>query len=128
MLVNCACNWKEATYNNKAFGALLTDLLKAFNCLNHVLFITKLHAYGLMKGFKRLIRKHRREPKNEKALGWFMHLWEKEETPWKSSVEAYSDEIIIFRGLVEWQNFILQKLFPSKKLAILEIITICIFF
>ena len=24
--------WKEATHNSKAFGALLTDLSKAFDC------------------------------------------------------------------------------------------------
>ena len=38
--------WKEATDNNKAFGALLTDLSKAFDCLSHDLLIVKLHAYG----------------------------------------------------------------------------------
>ena len=38
--------WKEATDNNKAFGALLTDLSKAFDCLSHDLLIAKLHAYG----------------------------------------------------------------------------------
>ena len=36
--------WKEATDNNKAFRALLTDLSKAFNCLSHDLLIVKLHA------------------------------------------------------------------------------------
>ena len=39
--------WKEATDNNKAFGALLTDLSKSFDCLSHDLLIAKLHAYGL---------------------------------------------------------------------------------
>ena len=39
--------WKETTDNNKAFGALLTDLSKAFDCLNHDLLIAKLHAYGI---------------------------------------------------------------------------------
>ena len=37
--------WKEAADNSKAFGALLTDLSKAFDC--HDLLIAKLHAYGL---------------------------------------------------------------------------------
>ena len=39
--------WKGATDNNKAFGALLTDLSKAFDCLSHDLLIAKLHACGL---------------------------------------------------------------------------------
>ena len=38
--------WKGATDNNKAFGALLTDLSKGFDCLSHDLLIAKLHAYG----------------------------------------------------------------------------------
>ena len=39
--------WEKATNNNKAFGALLTDLSKAFDCLSHDLLITKLRACGL---------------------------------------------------------------------------------
>ena len=39
--------WKGATDNNKGFGALLTDLSKAFDCFSHDFLIPKLHAYGL---------------------------------------------------------------------------------
>ena len=39
--------WKKAVYRNKAFGALLTDLLKALDCICHDLLVAKLHVYGL---------------------------------------------------------------------------------
>ena len=38
--------WKRSVDNGKAFGALLTDLSKAFDCLDHKLLIAKLNAYG----------------------------------------------------------------------------------
>ena len=38
--------WRKALDNGKIAGALLTDLSKAFDCLNHNLLIAKLHAYG----------------------------------------------------------------------------------
>ena len=38
--------WKKALDNDKIAGALLTDLSKAFDCLNHELLIAKLEAYG----------------------------------------------------------------------------------
>ena len=36
--------WKEATDKGQSFGALLTDLLKAFDCLSYDLLIAKLHS------------------------------------------------------------------------------------
>ena len=38
--------WKKGSDNSKIVVALLTDLSKAFYCLNHELLIAKLHAYG----------------------------------------------------------------------------------
>ena len=38
---------KKYLDNNESFGALLTDLSKAFDCVNHKLLIAILHAYGL---------------------------------------------------------------------------------
>ena len=34
--------WKRSIDNGKSFGALLTDLSKAFDCLDHELLIAKL--------------------------------------------------------------------------------------
>ena len=39
--------WKKAIDNNKVFGALLTDLSKAFDCICHDLLVAKLNAYSL---------------------------------------------------------------------------------
>ena len=40
--------WKPVVDNKKVFGALLTDLSKAFDCLSHDLLIAKLNASGLV--------------------------------------------------------------------------------
>ena len=39
--------WKNPLDKGGAFGALLTDLSKAFDCLHYELLIAKLYAYGV---------------------------------------------------------------------------------
>ena len=38
--------WKNSVDKGKVFGALLTDLSKAFDCLDHELLTAKFNAYG----------------------------------------------------------------------------------
>ena len=40
-------SWKEAVDKSKAFGALMADLSKAFDCLSQDLLIAKLHVYRI---------------------------------------------------------------------------------
>ena len=45
-LLNLLEKWKNSVDKGKVFGALLTDLSKAFDCPDHELLTAKLHAYG----------------------------------------------------------------------------------
>ena len=48
-------HWKHAVSNSKVFGALFTDLSKAFDCVCHDLFIAKLNTYGLSLSALKLV-------------------------------------------------------------------------
>ena len=50
--------WKNAVDKGKVFGALLTDLSKAFDCLPHELIIVKLNAYGFKLPALKLMHSH----------------------------------------------------------------------
>ena len=69
--------WKEATDNNKAFGALLTDLSKAFDCLSHDLLIAKLHAYGLDLASLKILQDYLTNRKQRTKVDSFYSSWEK---------------------------------------------------
>ena len=68
--------WKEATDNNKAFGALLTDLSKAFDCLSHDLLIAKLHAYGLDIDSLNILQDYLSNRKQRTKVDSFYSSWE----------------------------------------------------
>ena len=48
-LITLIEKWKKSVDNGGGFGALLTDLSKAFDCLSNKLLIAKLHTYGFDK-------------------------------------------------------------------------------
>ena len=50
--------WKTAVHNKKIFGALLTDLSKAFDCFSHDLLLPKLNAYGFSLPALRLMQSY----------------------------------------------------------------------
>ena len=68
--------WKEATDNNKAFGALLTDLSEAFDCLSHDLLIDKLHAYGIDTDSLNILQYYLSNRKQRTKVDSFRNSWE----------------------------------------------------
>ena len=67
--------WKSAVDKGKSFGALLTDLSIAFDCLSHELLLAKLHAYGFSIVALRLIHsclteRRRRTKINMSYISW----------------------------------------------------------
>ena len=57
-LVSFIEKWEKSVDNGGAFGALLTDLSKAFDCLPHELLIAKLDAHGFDKSSSKLIHSY----------------------------------------------------------------------
>ena len=50
--------WTRPVDNGKAFGALLTDLFRVYDCLDHEVLIAKLNAYGFSIPALRIIHDH----------------------------------------------------------------------
>ena len=67
--------WKKSVYNGGAFSALLTDLLKAFNCLPHELLIAKVDAYGFEKSSLKLIYNYFSNRKRRVKINDRYSLW-----------------------------------------------------
>ena len=67
--------WKKSLNKKWSFGALLTDISKAFDCIPHELMITKLDAYGfdlkaLMLVFNYLCNRKQRVKINSSYSDW----------------------------------------------------------
>ena len=67
--------WKRSVDGDKVFGALLTDLSKAFDCLDHELLIAKLNAYGFSLPALRLINDYLSNRRQRTRIGNSFSEW-----------------------------------------------------
>ena len=68
--------WKGAADNNKAFGALLTDFAKAFDCLSHDLLIAKLHSQDIGIDSLNILQDYLSNSKQRTKVDSFYSSWE----------------------------------------------------
>ena len=71
MVENC----KKALDQGNEYGALLTDLSKAFDCLPHDLIVAKLHAYGFSTDSLKLINIYLTERKQRVKINDQFSSW-----------------------------------------------------
>ena len=74
-LINLIEKWKLSVDNGGAFGALFTDLSKAFDCLSHELLIAKLDAYGLDKKSLKLVHNYLTNRKQRVNINGSFSSW-----------------------------------------------------
>ena len=68
--------WKSAVDNKRNFGAHLTDLPKAFDCLHHDLLLAKLNAYGFSLPALRLVQSYLSNRKQRTKINSEFSSWE----------------------------------------------------
>ena len=68
--------WKQSLNNKGAAGAILTDLSKAFDCLNHDLLIAKLEAYGFGKAALKFIYDYLKDRKQRTKVNVAFSSWQ----------------------------------------------------
>ena len=67
--------WRKSFEEGDTFGALLTDLSKAFDCLPHELLITKVHVYGVGIPSLKLLHSYLTKRKQRVKLNDTYSLW-----------------------------------------------------
>ena len=68
--------WRSSVDNRRTFGALLTDLSKAFDCLLHKLSIAKLPAYNFSLNVLRLVHSYPTNRKQRTKINAKYSSWE----------------------------------------------------
>ena len=67
--------WKKSLDNKGPAGAILTDLSKAFDCLNDDLLIAKLEAYGFGKEALKFIYDYLKDRKQRTKVNGSFSSW-----------------------------------------------------
>ena len=67
--------WKATVGKGKVFGAFLTDLSKAFDCLNNELLIAKLNAYGITLPALKLVHDYFSDRKQRTRVNHSYSTW-----------------------------------------------------
>ena len=67
--------WKQSVNNGGAFGALMIDLSKAFDCLPHELLIAKLDAFGSDKKSIKLVHNYLSNRKQRVKINGSYSSW-----------------------------------------------------
>ena len=67
--------WKQSLYNHGYAGAVIMDLSKAFETINHELLIAKLHAYGLTKPVSKLLYSYLRNRWHRTKINTSFSTW-----------------------------------------------------
>ena len=74
-LIKMLETWKKAIDEKKFAGAILTDLSKAFDCLNHNLLLAKLNAYGFDNPSLNFNGSYLKERKQRTKVGHSYSTW-----------------------------------------------------
>ena len=69
--------WKKILDNHGYAGAIITDLSKAFDTINHELLIAKLHAYGFERSALRLINSYLNNRWHKTKINNSFSTWKK---------------------------------------------------
>ena len=67
--------WKKTLDSKGTAGAILTDLSKAFDCLNHSLLLAKMAAYGFEKNALLFIQNYLKDRKQRTKVNGSFSLW-----------------------------------------------------
>ena len=85
--------WKSPVDKGKSFGALLTDLSKAFDCLSHELLLAKRHAYGFSIATSRLIHSYLTNRRQRTKINVSFSSWE--EIVFGCTTRVYSRTFVV---------------------------------